>query len=439
MSQVTTGVELSHIVEAAGRLGVTIEETDAVQWLAAIAAAHDAGQQVTVDKEAGVFGLNVTMLDFDTRDIEHYRRVGAIVAIPNVEGVETALSLSGSAAQSRAQRFPGDCDFFERVNIHAPTRDAACRKLGEVMHAKVLDKFCDHTYQFVEAKFGHYPVDAVHNGKAHGKGTTIAWCPAELQGGEIKCFTSQGEPLTIRWDEVASDPGWCKLDWIVADPAQARVVSTTNMLDVTWEAPDGSITPLDGFLDPYFQEVYLDAAAIPLFTKLSEHVSPQALDDYIGQLHQEVRHYTREKLNFGKAAKRMYNIFRLTGRYQEAMLIRELFDDPAARLYQVWALLDTLEQADAQAVELEAEVRVAEMDELIRAVVESSEGPKESEIVMALLKLRDIVAGRRVAGLDWGAALEVSRTDVSALVNEYFREKLYGIPPVAQYLAEFES
>jgi len=432
-------VELSHIVDAAGRLGVKVDEADALRWLAAIAAAHEAGQQVTIDNEAGVFGLNVTMLDFDTRDLDHYRRLGAIVGIPNSEGVETALSLSGSAAQSRAQRFPGDCDFFERVNILAPAKAAACRKIGEVMRAKALDKFRDHTYQFVEAKFGHYPLDVVHNGRPRDKGMTVAWSPAEVQAGEIQCATPEGKALSIRWDDVASDPGWCKIDWLVADPAQARVVSATNMLDVTWEAPDGSITPLDGFLDPYFQEVYLDASAIPLFTKLSRHVSPQALDEYVVQLRHEVRHYTREKLNFGKAAKRMYNIFRLTGRYQEAMLIRELFDDPAARLYQVWALLDTLEQADLQAAALEAAVGVAEIDELIRAVIESAEGPKESEIVMALLKLRDVVAGRLATGPDWVAALDLSRTDVAALVNEYFREKLYGIPQVAEFLAEFEN
>ena len=30
--------------------------------------------------------------------------------------------------------------------------------------------------------------------------------------------------------------------------------------------PDGTITPLDGYLDPYFQEVYLEAESIPVFT-----------------------------------------------------------------------------------------------------------------------------------------------------------------------------
>ena len=38
------------------------------------------------------------------------------------ENVETALALSGSAAQSKIQTYPGDADYFERVNILAPTQ-----------------------------------------------------------------------------------------------------------------------------------------------------------------------------------------------------------------------------------------------------------------------------------------------------------------------------
>jgi hypothetical protein len=109
------------------------------------------------------------------------------------------------------------------------------------------------------------------------------------------------------------------------------------MLDVTWEAPDGTITPLDGYLDPYFQEVYLQAESIPVFSKLAKHVSSDALDDYVRQLEKEVNKYLGQQPNYGKAAKRMYNIFRLTGRYEEAAYVRELFDEPTTALYQILA------------------------------------------------------------------------------------------------------
>ena len=63
------------------------------------------------------------------------------------------------------------------------------------------------------------------------------------------------------------------------------------MLDVTWEAPDGSIAALDGFIDSYFQEVYLEAESLPIFSKIARNVSPDALDDYVEALEGEVRKY----------------------------------------------------------------------------------------------------------------------------------------------------
>jgi hypothetical protein len=83
----------------------------------------------------------------------------------------------------------------------------------------------------------------------------------------------------------------------------------------------------------------------------------------------------------------MYNIFRLTGRHQAAALIRELFDEPAAFLYQVWALLDTIDRASQPDSTLDREAVVQQTDVLIRNVVMGCEGPMEVEIVMALIRL----------------------------------------------------
>ena len=122
----------------------------------------------------------------------------------------------------------------------------------------------------------------------------------------------------IKWKDVANDPGWCKLDWIVADPVRKQLVNASNMLDATWEAPDGSIIPLDGYLDSFFQEVYLEAESIPIFSKLVKNLSGDALDNYVEQLKGEVKKYITKDINYGKEAKRMYNIFRMTGEYAEA-------------------------------------------------------------------------------------------------------------------------
>ncbi len=76
--------------------------------------------------------------------------------------------------------------------------------------------------------------------------------------------------------------------------SKATLANASNMLDVTWEAPDGAIIPLDGYLDPYFQEVYLQAESVPLFSKLAQHVSADALDEYVNALEGEVKKYLTE-------------------------------------------------------------------------------------------------------------------------------------------------
>jgi hypothetical protein len=122
--------ELARILESARRLGVEVDETDALQWLTNMAAAQE-GDAITMDSRSGVFGHNVTMLDFSEQDLEYFRRIGKLVEFDDIAGtVETALALSGSSAQSKIQSYPGDCDYFERVNIIAPSREEACQILA---------------------------------------------------------------------------------------------------------------------------------------------------------------------------------------------------------------------------------------------------------------------------------------------------------------------
>ena len=158
--------------------------------------------------------------------------------------------------------------------------------------------------------------------------------------------------MTLTWDEVAVEPGWCKLDWIVADPKRRALANASNMLDVTWEAPDGEITPLDGFVDPYFQEVYLEPESLPLFQKLIGELATDSVEIYVCQLEHEVVKYATKDISWGKVARRLYNIFRLTGRYAEAVYLRELFDEPTTVLYQVAAMVRTLDEADRPGAEL---------------------------------------------------------------------------------------
>ncbi len=431
-SQVDARREVEQIIKTARMLGVEVDETDVAHWLTEMAAAST--MEWEVDEEVGIYGHEITLLDFDKATLERYRRIADIVQLPDLPNVETAISLAGSAAQGVIQRYPGDCDYFERVNIKAETREKACRILADLMRNKALDTFEGPDYQLIEVRFGTWKTDVVKGGEHIKADSPISWSPDEVKAGKMHVFRASGEPWEVEWEYGCLDPGWCKMDWVIAEPEKGRVVNASNMLDVTWEAPDGSITPLDGFIDPYFQEVYLEAESVPLFTKLAQHISPQALNEYVRQITGEVYKYTHKHINYGKAAKRMYNIFRLTGRHQAAALIRELFDEPAALLYQVWSLLDTLDDADQPGSTLDRETLVQQTDALIRDVVECCEGPLETEIVMALIRLRDDITGRVDLGDDWDTLIADSRAKVEQLVNEFFKAKLVGIPEAREFL-----
>jgi len=434
----TPAAELSQIIESARRLGIELDEAEALQWLTAMAAT-EAQSDVVVDERTGVFGHSMVMLDFAPDELERFRAIGRLVEFQDVPGVvETALALSGSAAQSKIQSYPGDADYFERVNILADTWDAACCILADLMRKKALDTAKGSTYQLIEVKFGQYPRAIVVGGSTCPAGSPIAWGPAEIEAGRIEGFTPEGEPAVVTWDEVAPNPGWCKLDWVIADPGRRQLANASNMLDVTWEAPDGTITPLDAYLDPYFQEVYLDATSVPIFAKLAKHVSADALDDYVAMLSHEVHKYLTKDLNYGKVAKRLYNIFRLTGRYPEAAFLRELFDEPTTMLYQVWSLIRTIDDATKPGSGIAMRHVLDQADELIMAVIRTLEGDQESEIVRYLLRLRDALARQR-----GGEALipeaEAARAEVINLVNNFFFEKLVAVPTIRQYMEEVQS
>ncbi len=431
----TSQEKVHQIIEAARLLGVEVDETDVAQWLTAMAAGAAPGQSWQVDARSGVFGHQITLLDFDPTSLAYYRRIADIVQLPDRPNVETAVALSGSAAQGRVQPYPGDYDFFERVNIIADTREEACRILGEMMREKALAFFKGPEYELIEVKFGTWQVNVLREGELFPAGHFISWSPEEVQAGQMEVSLPNGEPLTIPWSYGEKEPGWCKMDWVVVLPDRGIAASASNMLDVTWQTPEGELLPLDGFLDPYFQEVYLESSSIPLFAKLAGHLSPQVVQEYVRQLEHEVYKYTHhDPPNFGKATKRLYNIFRLTGRHREAALIRELFDEPTARLYQVWALLDTLDDA-RRSTALSREAMIQQTDRLIRQVVETAEGPQESDLVMALLRLRDDLSGRHdLTDEEWAALVEKSRHEVLFLVNHFFEAKLMDLAEVRAYI-----
>jgi len=402
---------IGHLIKSAIRLGIELDESAALEWLNAIQSSKNE-DDIVFDDRAGVFGHKISMLDFSTEDLAHFRKVGRLVEFLDIPGkVETALALSGSAAQSKIQIYPGDADYFERINILASTRAEACNELARLIREKAIQTQSGPTYHLMEVRFGSFPQDVMIDGHKYPAGSSISWTPEQVMAGKIKANSLDGNSIEITWPEIALDPGWCKLDWIVGDPIRDELVNVSNMLDVTWEAPDGAITPLDGFLDPYFQEIYLDEESIPIFSKLSQH---------------------------GKAAKRMYNIFRLTGRYNEAAIIRELFDEPSSMLYQVWALIRTMEECSRPESSITEEMVQSQADSLILEVVRALEGDEEAVVVQHLLNLRDALEEQH-QGEDLPRTVEAARDEVINIVNNFFYEKLTTVPEIKKYMDQMKG
>jgi len=427
--------ELNRIIESAKRLGVEVDEEEALQWLTAMAAVQS--DEISVDAKHGVYGHKISLLDFTPEDLAHFRQVGQIVEIPDQPGVvETALALSGSAAQSKIQTYPGDCDYFERVNIKAPSKAEACRILGETLRQKILNTASGETYRFIEAKLGSYPCDGLRQGKPFKKGSPISWSLADVQAGQVLVQDQEGNSVALSWEEMAQEPGWSKLDWVVACPPRRQLVNASNNLDVTWEAPDGTIIPLDGQLDPYFQEVYLEAESIPLFTKLAKQVAADAMDQYLDQLEQEVKKYVTKSPNYGKAAKRMYNVFRLKGLYSEAAYLRELFDEPATILYQISALVRTVDEASGDDSEINQETITEQLDQLILGAIDALEGAQEKEIVRRLLRLRTLIND---PSREREQEVLEAQAELMSQVNAFFHDRLMAVPSIRAYIEELQQ
>ncbi len=428
---------IARVVESAERMGVELDEGEAAEWIAAMAA-EVTGGDVVLDVGSGVYGHRVTMLDFKPEDLRHFRKVAAIVGLEDRPGVATALALSGSAAQSKIHDFPADADFFERVHIKAPSRDEACSILADVIRDKALATFRGPTHRLCEVTFGTWHQAGSVGGKPVKKGTPIRWQPAAVQAGRVELQLEEGGTHEMTWREAATDPGWCKLDWVVADEVRGRLANASNVLDPTWEDPEGKIIPLDGYLDPYFQEVYLEAESIPLFSRLVKELTGDAVDGYVDQLEQEVWKYTVKDLNYGKAARRLYNIFRLTGRYHEAAYLRELFDDQVTAMYQVAALVRTLDEATDEGSQFDPEMVVGQTDQLIMSAIKALEGEAESTIVGHLLRLRDSLSDRgdhETRQQD----IEGVRTAAMLAVNDYFRDRMTAMPGIKSYLDEIAT
>ena len=179
---------------------------------------------------------------------------------------------------------------------------------------------------------------------------------------------------------------------------------------------------LDGVLDSFYQEVYLDPESQVDVERLVQHVSPDGLENYLDQIAGEIAKYSGEgHQNYGKVAKRLYNIARILRRDADASYLRQLFDDPPARLYQVGGTMHALSEA-IRADRLDRDTIVAQLAALEGTIADCYVGADRDEIIALVRRLPDMDEDELIAAADRIAG--ASNTQVS----DYFRQKIDESP-----------
>lgn len=414
------------------RPGIELDEAAAQHWKLAVAASDP--DEIGHETATGVFGDRVALLDFDPEDLAHLRRLVPRVRLVAHPAVESAIAISGSSAQGAIQLFPGDADFFERAHIRASSRDEAARVLRDVLRATALRALTEPDVVLVEANLGVFTEAAAVRGRPVGAGDPVTWLPADVEAGLLRTDAGPGlASREIQWDEVDVGRGWVYLGWIVADRAQARIRLASLMVDATWEDDAGKVHALDGAIDPLAQEIYLDPAVLPLVNRLDAEVPARAHDAYREAMRSESRHYAVVAPHYAKAAKRIYNLCRADGLLDAAAYVRELFDEPAARLYQVPGLLEAADHALDPASGIDKGIVLAQLELVAGAIAEVTDGALEAALVADVARLKRCVTGSGPAD-EWADVLAAVSSRSSALVDEFFRERLFANDAVREVI-----
>jgi hypothetical protein len=128
----------------------------------------------------------------------------------------------------------------------------------------------------------------------------------------------------------------------------------------------------------------------------------------------------------------------LTGRYEEAVFLRELFDEPTSMLYQVWALIRTVDDAIKAQASFKEEQLIEQAEDLMLEVIRVMEDAREAEIVSKILKFRDAIQ-KQDTYETLSAEAEAARAEVINVVNNFFYDKLTGIPQIKSYIDGFQT
>jgi hypothetical protein len=405
---------LQTLATIASSAGVELNLKESTAWLAASTAESVDAVDFEVLPEDGIGGFELAVLDFDPASAARLRAIGDVIATRERDNVRVGLAISGSAAQSKIQPFPADNDFFERLHIHAPTLEEARTILAAAIREDVLGAM-EHPGILL---------DDVCFGGAIGR--SLRWNREAMIAGEITIEQRDGASVQISWDEAALEPGFIKLAWLLIEPELGGPGLASKVIDATWEDPTGKIVSLDTMIDGEFQQVYLDAEGAELASEVARSMSEATRLKYVSDLESQVAYYSRgTNSNYAKVAKRLYNICRITGRFSEALYLRELFDEPPARLIQV----ETRLYVASRRVENDPAGATAE---LRRAISECSEIVQfqgiEIEIIQPTTDREEIKA-----------AISAALAAVSATATQEFAIRIRAFDPISRLLDEISN
>jgi hypothetical protein len=403
---------LDSLAKAAESAGIEFSPQEGAAWVTAVAAEKADPGEIDIDQVDGIGGFDLALLDFDPASAARLRGIGEVIATRSRSHFRSGLAIAGSAAQGRIQPFPADNDFFERWHITAPTIEQARTILANHLREDVIH-LLDHPALIL---------DDVCFGSRHG--LPLRWKQDAILNGSLEFAESDGSVITIEWQEAAADPGFTKIAWVLIDAELGEPGMASKVIDATWKDAEGVIHSLDGLIDGEFQQVYLDPTGAELAAEVTRSVSEAARVRYITDLESQVASYSRgDKPNFAKVAKRLYNICRITGRHNEALFLRELFDEPPARLIQLDSRLWIAH-------------RKAEFDpngalEDLKAALSECDGLVMVEEVSVLYIEDGNVAHEAIAN-----SIASLSTAISAVVTTEFERRLRSYEPILALLEE---
>jgi hypothetical protein len=328
------------------------------------------------------------------------------------------LAIAGSTAQSRIQAFPADADFFERVHITAPTRDEARSVLADLIRTTALDAGVERGYRLQEVLLGIV------------RGHQLRWTPEEVAAGHLRRQLPSGDVVEVVWRRAVEEPGFVKIDWTLLNRDLGGPMHVSKVVDATWAAPNGAIHSLDGAIDADYQQVYLDGRAAELTAELMSGLWEASREQYVRQMEREVvRYVAGQAQDYVKVASCLYNLCRVTGRFAEALFLRELFDEPMARLHQARVQFDLAHHLGPEELcEL-----AADLAELAIEMRDWSAGPH----LDALIRWASQPAMEDVAPVQ--QAFHVLGQAIAEAGNRAFDERLRAYPPITSILDDIRG